>query len=257
MELVLIGSGNIATVLGKSFHQRGILIKQVYSRNKHHAAALACQLNAEPIDDLQDLQKNADCYLMAVSDEAIGPIAGSLNLGDRLLVHTAGAISKEILLQASSNVGVFWPMKMVRKNQEGMGSVQIVVDGSSASNQAYLSNLARLIGAQVTYADILQREKLHLMAVVCSNFTNHLYHLAYDYCLRNKLDFTLLYAIITQTATGIQGINPGASQAGPAYRGDKGTMEKHLQLLIEEPILSNFYVEFSKSIQLLKGSKNK
>jgi predicted short-subunit dehydrogenase-like oxidoreductase (DUF2520 family) len=250
MELVLIGSGNIATVLGKAFHQRGISIKQVYSRKIHHATQLAGQLNAEPIDDVQKIIKNADCYLMAVSDEAIGPIAASLNLGDHLLVHTAGAISKEILLQASSNVGVFWPMKMIRKNQDQLGSLQIVVDGSTPSNQAYLSNLARLIGAKVALADNSQREKLHLMAVVCSNFTNHLYHLAHDYCFRNNLDFSLLYSIIIQTATGIQGVNPTETQAGPAFRGDKGTMEKHLQLLNEDPTLLNFYRQFSKSIQM-------
>lgn len=249
MELVLIGSGNIATVIGKAFFERGIIIKQVYSRNLSHAQQLAAQIGSDAIDQLRQLAPKADAYILAVSDQAIGPIAASLKLGDQLLVHTAGSVSKEILANASSNYGVFWPMKMIRKDQESLGAVQIVVDGSSNSNTAFLSNLARLIGAQVALAGDAQREKLHLMAVVTSNFTNHLYHLASDYCERNNLDFSLLYSIIDQTATGIKAVDPATTQAGPAFRGDLGTMEKHLELLKHEPALLAFYRAFSKSIQ--------
>ncbi len=249
MELVLIGSGNIATVLGKAFFERGIIIKQVYSRNLSHAQDLAAQIGAEAIDQLDQLTPKADAYILAVSDQAIGPMAASLNLGDQLLVHTAGSVSKEILAKASTNYGVFWPMKMIRKDQDGFGAVQIVVDGSSSSNIAYLSNVARLVGAQIALAGDAQREKLHLMAVVCSNFTNHLYHLAADYCERNNLDFSLLYSIIDQTAIGIKGVDPATTQAGPAFRGDTATMEKHLLLLENEPGLLDFYHAFSKSIQ--------
>jgi predicted short-subunit dehydrogenase-like oxidoreductase (DUF2520 family) len=257
MELVLIGSGNIATVLGKSFYERGIFIKQVYSQNIIHAQQLANQIGALAVDQLSAISPQADAYIMAVSDQAIATIAASLKLGDQLLVHTAGSVSQDVLSQASSNYGVFWPMKMIRKGQEGMGSVQIVIDGSSNSNKSYLSNLARLIGAQVAFADNVQREKLHLMAVVCSNFTNHLYHLAADYCKKNNLDFSLLYSIISQTAAGIQGENPATTQAGPAFRGDTVTIEKHLMLLKEEPVLLDFYREFSKSIQDLNRDGGK
>lgn len=249
MELVLIGSGNIATVIGKAFFERGIVIKQVYSRNLSHAQELADQIGAEAIDQLSQLAPKADAYILAVSDQAIGSVAAALNLGDQLLVHTAGSVSKEILAKASTNYGVFWPMKMIRKDQDGLGAVQIVIDGSSASNIAYLSNLARLVGAQIALAGDAQREKLHLMAVVCSNFTNHLYHLAADYCERNNLDFSLLYSIIDQTAAGIKGVDPATTQAGPAFRGDTDTMDKHLLLLENEPVLLDFYRAFSKSIQ--------
>ncbi len=249
MELVLIGSGNIATVLGKVFFERGITIKQVYSRNLKHAQALAIQIGANPIDQLSAISPKADAYIIAVSDPAIATITASLALGDQLVVHTAGSVSQDILSQSSSNYGVFWPMKMIRKGQEGMGNVQIVIDGSSNSNKSFLSNLARLIGAQVAFADNEQRQKLHLMAVVASNFTNHLYHLASDYCKKNHLDFSLLYSIISQTAEGIQGNNPATTQAGPAYRGDYETMQKHILLLKDEPVLLDFYRDFSRSIQ--------
>jgi predicted short-subunit dehydrogenase-like oxidoreductase (DUF2520 family) len=221
----------------------------VYSQNLSHAQDLAMQVGATAINQLEAITPNADAYIMAVSDQAIAPIAASLQLGDQLLVHTAGSVSQDVLSKASTNYGVFWPMKMIRKGQEGMGAVQIVIDGSSNSNKSFLSNLARLIGAQVAFADNVQREKLHLMAVVCSNFTNHLYHLAADYCKKNHLDFSLLYSIISQTAEGIQGVDPAKTQAGPAFRGDFETMEKHLKLLQEEPVLLDFYREFSKSIQ--------
>ena len=253
MELVLIGSGNVATVLGKTFFERGITISQVYSPNLSHANLLAHQIGARPIDQLAALAPKADAYIVAVADHAIASIAASIQLGDQLLVHTAGAVSKELLRQASTNFGVFWPMKMIRKDQKGLTDVQIVVDGSTSSNVSYLSNLARLIGAQVAVAGDAEREKLHLMAVLCSNFSNHLYYLAAEYCKRNNLNFGLLYSIIEQTVAAIKEEHPAKTQAGPAFRGDLGTMDKHLQLLENEPVLLNFYREFSKSIQKAHG----
>ena len=45
-----------------------------------------------------------------------------------------------------------------------------------------------------------QRLKLHLAAVLCNNFVNHLYALTERYCKMEGLDFQLLLPLIKETA---------------------------------------------------------
>ena len=45
MKVVIVGSGNVATVLGKVIHNAGHEIVQILSRNENHAKALAQTFN--------------------------------------------------------------------------------------------------------------------------------------------------------------------------------------------------------------------
>jgi glycerol-3-phosphate dehydrogenase len=88
MNIVLLGSGNIATQLGRAFKMAGQNIVQVWSRNIDHARELADTLASEPISDLFDLDTTADLYIIAVKDEAIKQLAHELKVNDKLIVHT-------------------------------------------------------------------------------------------------------------------------------------------------------------------------
>ncbi len=47
MKIVLIGSGNVATVLGRLFKKSGHVIQDVVSKNLDHAKTLADELQSE------------------------------------------------------------------------------------------------------------------------------------------------------------------------------------------------------------------
>ena len=93
------------------------------------------------------------------------------------------------------------------------------------------------------------RAKLHVAAVVVSNFTNHLYKLAEDYCRKEGLDFKQLLPLIEETALRLKSTSPSAAQTGPALRHDKETIQKHLSLLAAHPQLKNMYLLLTESIQ--------
>ncbi|HSB93868.1 MAG TPA: NAD(P)-binding domain-containing protein, partial [Flavitalea sp.] len=88
MRIVLLGSGNVATVLGRLFIASGHSIQQVYSRNITHADALAVECDARSTNDLAELDLDADIYLAAISDTALYTIGESLHLKKGLLLHT-------------------------------------------------------------------------------------------------------------------------------------------------------------------------
>ncbi|HNQ00075.1 MAG TPA: NAD(P)-binding domain-containing protein, partial [Bacteroidia bacterium] len=88
MKIVLIGSGNVATHLGKAFHKAGHRILQVYGRTEKSASRLAKYLKAESINDLQKLHPKADVYFIALKDEAIAEIISFIPNKEAIVLHT-------------------------------------------------------------------------------------------------------------------------------------------------------------------------
>ena len=78
MDIVIIGTGNVATVLGRKFKMAGHTILQVAGRNSAAASKLAYELNTVSTNYRSSIDKNADVYILSVSDEAIAEIAADL-----------------------------------------------------------------------------------------------------------------------------------------------------------------------------------
>src|ERR1700688_4073682 len=93
MDIVLIGSGNVATVLGRKSVAAGHRIIQVYSRQEDHANQLAGRLGAKGVSSVSSIDKNADLMIIALRDEALAPFVFALGETKSLLTHTAGALS--------------------------------------------------------------------------------------------------------------------------------------------------------------------
>ena len=250
MQVTIIGSGNVATVMGRILVEKGYTINKVFSRQLKHAEELAAELNAEPVTDLAMIDTSADIYLLAITDDALQEIASTLFVKNKLVIHTAGSVSKEILKNASTNYGVLWPMKMIRKSMATLMPVTIVVDGNTEPVTRQLQQLATEFSPVVTIANDEARVKMHMLAAITSNFTNHLYQLAAEYCAAENIDFSFFYPMIEETAQRIQSQHPKELQAGPAFRGNRQTMEKHLILLEQYPQVKKLYQALSESIRV-------
>jgi pyrroline-5-carboxylate reductase len=80
MEIVIIGSGNTAAVLGRKFKAANHHILQIVSRNAPDASALAYEWNTVSTNYLSAINQNAEVYLIAVADDAIAEVAKDLKL---------------------------------------------------------------------------------------------------------------------------------------------------------------------------------
>ncbi len=115
MRVIIIGSGNVATILGRRILQAGHEIIQVVSRNAAHASLLAGELGGSWSDDWTDIGADAELYVAAVSDNALHSFGRQVSLQDRLVVHTAGAVPQEVLIKTSKHFGVLYPLQSLRK----------------------------------------------------------------------------------------------------------------------------------------------
>lgn len=250
MNIVLLGSGNVAAVLGRKFRAAGHTILQIYSRNAKAASELAYEWDTESTNYKSTIVRQADVYIIAVNDDAIADVAANLELPGAVVAHTAASVSRELLQNVSKHYGVFYPLQSLRTEMKDLPEIPVFVDGNDEKAISVLTTLARSISPeQVSGAGPEDRMKLHIAAVLVSNFTNHLYNLAAGYCQQEGLDFKQLQPLIEETALRLRDMHPAQAQTGPAIRLDQSTIDKHLEILKNHPRLSEMYRLFTKSIQ--------
>ena len=251
MRVVIVGSGNVATVLGRLIKHAGHEIVQVISRHIEHAKTLGTELQCAWADHSGPLNTNTDLFLIAVKDSALYELNKVFHAGNILVVHTAGSISKDALKDISNNYGVLYPLQSLRKEMDARAGIPLLIDGNTSETIALIEDFARSISNSVCVAGDDERLKLHVAAVIVSNFTNHLYALAEEFCEKENVNFKMLVPLILETAERIETNSPAAVQTGPALRNDVFTLDKHLRLLQAYPKLKYMYLKLTESI--MKG----
>ncbi len=250
MNIVLIGSGNAAAVLGRKFVTAGHKIVQIVSRNASAASELAYEWDTESANYMSLINRNADVYIIAVSDDALAEVVSDLKLPGKVVAHTAGAVSSDILKKVSEHHGVFYPLQSLRKDVGRPPDIPIFFEGSDQQATLVLQKLAQSISfGQAISARSDDRMKLHVAAVVVNNFTNYLYALAEKYCRKEGINFHQLLPLIRETVGRLETVSPSTSMTGPAVRSDEETIRKHLDILEAHPQLQKVYRFLSDSIE--------
>ncbi|MDO5981891.1 Rossmann-like and DUF2520 domain-containing protein [Flavivirga spongiicola] len=252
ISVVILGSGNVATHLFKAFNQaEDIVINQWYSRR---ITAIASYKNdVEIIDDLS-LIKDADVYILAVSDDAISELSSQLPFENKLVLHTSGSVSVYDIDKKHKR-GVFYPLQTFSKEAEiDFSTVPICIETIDKKSYPIIKNLALTIGSPTKRVNSDQRKVLHLAAVFVNNFTNQLYRIGHEITESQGAEFDLLKPLILETAKKVQDLSPFKAQTGPAKRHDKKTIRKHLKLL-EDQHHEDIYQLLTTSIQHTHGRK--
>ena len=248
MKISIIGAGNVATNLALALKKAGHEIVQVYNRSDDAGKELAHTVAASFTSNAADLL-DADVYIVAVKDDVIAEIAEYLKLADKIVAHTSGTNSKDLLATASSNYGIFYPLQTMKKNSKvDFKSVPLLVEGSDDATVATLEALAKTISQNVHRVDEEQRKWIHVAAVFANNFTNHLYIVSESILLGQGLPFDILKPLIYRSIENLQQNSPAELQTGPAARGDMQTIEKHLMLLGDDIRLQKIYEILTQSI---------
>ena len=249
MKVVIIGAGNVATVFGRLIKKANHQIVQVMSRKATTAKILADELGCAFTDNCQDIDQGADMYVVAMSDASLNNLKEDFNLGNKIVVHTAGSVSINILKEVSENFGVLYPLQSLRKeNMDTQTAIPLLVDGNIDHSKYIIEAFAKTISNNVAFTDDEHRLKLHLAAVLVSNFTNHLYALAFDFCVAEKIDFKMLQPLIEETALRLRHHQPQDMQTGPAIRKDIITLDKQLRILSQHQKLRTVYLRMTDSI---------
>lgn len=250
-SIVFIGAGNLATNLAKALYRKGFRIVQVYSRTKESAASLAQNVEATYTTDLSAIVDDAQFYIVSLKDDAFVQLLPEMVAGRKnaLWVHTAGSIPMSIWEGQVERYGVFYPMQTFSKQREAdFREIPIFVESHSAEETQFLKDIATALSEKVHEATSEQRKNLHLAAVFTCNFTNHMYALAAELLRKYQLPFDVMLPLIDETANKVHEMEPRTAQTGPAVRYDEQVINRHLQMLADEPHMQELYRLISENI---------
>ena len=249
MNIVFIGSGNVATQMAPALKENGHEILCVYSRSIKNAKALSNILGCNYCNKVQNIPSNADLYIVTLQDDFIEKIINQLNFQPACIVHTSGSKPLDIFPKRFKNAGVIYPLQTFTKNRKtNWATLPIFIEANNSKSRASVSKVAHSLSKNVQKANSLKRQQMHLAAVFANNFVNHLYSLSSELLKNEKISFDVLKPIILETTERILSADPAKIQTGPAKRKDFTTIKKHLNLLKADKNKLKVYKTITESI---------
>jgi len=233
-NIILLGSGNVATHLGFALKNSNYSIVQVYSKSIENAKVLAKKLDAHFTNDLTKL-KSADLIIVSINDDAILSVLSQIK--NNAIVHTSGSIGLNIFEKKFSNYGVFYPLQTFNKEVDvNISEIPFCIEGNSLEFEKQLIEIAKSLSNNVVKMNSQQRKQLHIAAVFACNFSNHMYSIADDLLAKKNIDFKILLPLIRQTITNLERNRPKEVQTGPAKRKDIAIIQEHIATIKEKEI---------------------
>lgn len=254
-RIVLLGCGNLAwhlaAVLSEKKHNQLIVCNH---RPNPALNEFRHNYNCTTFAGFENIPVDADVYIICVADANIKQTAKKIKSTNpnALILHTSGSTALSALNGRVQGTGVLYPVQSFsRLDVVPWAETPILIEGSDEHSTRKISAFAKAFSGNVCKMNSESRMQLHLCAVLVNNFTNALYVGAEDHLkkLADAPDFKLLLPLIRTGVRKIEKINPREAQTGPAKRGDKKVMQKHLELFEKENLLKKVYKDMSKLIK--------
>ena len=245
MQIVLIGSGNVAFHLAKAFSEAQIPISQIFGRNTTELQKISEQFS---IPFSTETLADADLYIISVSDSSIAEVSALIKNENALVAHTSGSVSREAL-NGNYRKSVFYPLQTFSKSKNlDYSKIPFFIDAENENDEEILKNLASKISKNVMLANDEKRKYIHLTAVFACNFVNHLYARAKEISDSQGIPFDYFLPLIDETTQKIHELEPKLAQTGPAIRNDEKVLKLHESLLTDEEKLK-IYKTLNESIK--------
>jgi len=260
MNIAFVGAGNVAWHLAQALEHAGHHITEIYSRDTRNARKLVNKLyDTHVAPDLDFAESTAQLLILAIADDALAEVMSRIVLPENCtVVHTSGTQSLlelrrlvDIYSDVPAQTGVFYPLQTFSKEVPiDFSEIPLCIEGSTPATESLLTDLAAGISRVVYLVSSEERQILHVGAVFACNFTNHLLAIAKKLLENEGLEFDLLKPLVQETIRkALNAPNPTIVQTGPARRGDRQTMDKHLDYLALYPSWQGLYEILSESIQ--------
>jgi predicted short-subunit dehydrogenase-like oxidoreductase (DUF2520 family) len=161
IRIVIIGSGNVAQHLISAFKKStDIEVIQVYSRSNNLDNSI---ISSEKVTNDITAIKKADLYIISVTDNSIAEVSGNLPFENKLVVHTSGTTSMDIL-NNKNRKGVFYPLQTFTKGKEvDFKEIPICLETQNEEDYTLLQKVAQTISEKAIKITSEQRK-----AIICT-----------------------------------------------------------------------------------------
>jgi len=248
-NVFMVGGGRVAGALAGALRRAGVPVLGMWGRRPdrlREAGAVAGVATFAPTPP--DLLLEADCVIVAVSDDAIAQVA-------KTLVDTGLVTKRHVFLQCSGarparevfgevasrvgGIGTLHPLRSIVDARAAMMSMKGTVFGveGDEAGRTRAAELAAFVGG--TALDLGPEMGLyHAAASIASNFLVVLVDAAVEALaaagLARSQALAALLPLVRGTVENLASIPDGAAGralTGPILRGDAATVERHLEAL--------------------------
>lgn len=229
MRLGIIGGGRAAWAFGTTWRRIGWPIAGVALRSESPIAGL---LDIR-LRSTEELANDSDLILIAVSDRAIGEVAATFPPTNAVIFHPSGVLTS---MRGGFSLHPLKALAPVGEPSDLQGSL-LVFEGT---HRDLAERIAREAGAR--FAEIAPRQKVlyHAAAVFGSNYIAALLDIAEELMGIEHARGDI--AALAQSAIDNWKKHADSRRfTGPAARGDRETIERHLLALQKDPDLAKLY----------------
>jgi predicted short-subunit dehydrogenase-like oxidoreductase (DUF2520 family) len=249
-HIAIVGAGNLAWSLAPALQRAGAQVIQLISRQAGRRAELAARCGipgqaAHPAD----LDPAANLVLLTVPDGAVAEVTAQLPPGGALVAHTSGSSP---LAGRPGQRAVLYPLQTFTWGiPADFQAIPIFVEADPPHLEPLLA-LAQAMSPQAYALDSGARLQLHHGAVWASNFVNLMLRIASQVMpepLAGHPGLELYAPLLREQIRKALAAGPAAAQTGPALRGDRETITRHLALLDGHADWQELYRLLSRAIR--------
>lgn len=241
VSTAIVGSGNLACQLALALKKAGTPPLFIHSRDEMKGRRLARQSGSKWLAEIPDAEGTC-LLLICVSDDAIRSTAKKFRKKGYIPVHSSGMINLDEIKFDQQPCGVLYPLQTISATGHiNWKETPLFLEASDRSTYLKIRALALRLSSTAIPCDSQQRSYLHLAAVFANNFSNACMAMAESLLRAHRLPFSHLQPLMKQTLLNAFQSSPSMAQTGPARRGDRRTISRHLKLLKDKPELRSIY----------------
>jgi len=270
--VAIIGVGRLGSALAQALYRNGYSIIGLIDQDLYRAEQISHLVNAEICSkDLFDLTE-VDIIFTCVPDDAIEGVVSQLeslrkqNSILKFVFHCSGALTSDVFdpLKKNGIAGAsFHPIQTFagkKDDWQKLSNIYFGVEGDSEAIKKASEIIQKLKSNQV----IIPKEfknMYHLACTVASNYLVSLVASAVD--IFKKLNFSeqeilkMLHPLLSTTLSNLAEKGIDDALTGPISRGDRATIEKHVETLSRNlPFYESMYKLHGKILLGLKSVRD-
>ena len=265
MQISFIGAGKVGVSLGKYFISKGRKVGGYYSLSPESAAWAANFTHTKKYQSIKEIISSSDMIFFTVPDDRIREVWESARpyTHGKIIAHCSGIHSSNIFSDIDRTGSMAYsihPLCAISDREtswQALGDVLFTIEGD-ARNISNIQDMFTQMGNRTCFISAENKIKYHAAASLASNHMTAVFFMAQKLFL--ECGFTEqqaneeLYRLAKGNLENIHAQGCIASLTGPVERGDKNTVQKHLDALNAD--MKKAYLENAKQLLEIAEQKN-
>lgn len=271
MDTSIIGAGRVGTSLGYALSKKGYRIKALSCVSLRSAQESRTIIgDGKPLTDNIETAKRGELVVISVPDEVIEKVGKELAVSDiewskKFVFHCSGLHAAEILKSLEKKGAMtasFHPVQSFSHKTADLKQFKGIYFGLEGCSEALSlgKKIVRQLGGHFLILRAEDKPAYHAACSIASNFFVVLLDVAVSLLekigIKDDEASQIVLPLVQGTLHNVKKFNIGSSLTGPVIRGDRQSVQKHIESLRNFPPYDEVYVDLAKrALEIAKREK--